>query len=264
MIMLLKGSRLWYDYGIIGIETCHCLKDSNPIPSANRVFPILCSKVCNMCRNWTYWPICAISAISAIFVKVLYTIIAQIIGDLSLKCIAQKYCSFLALCIAYNCVQYIQGLLICILHSIILPNCLYCTECSYCTYWSIIPVLLHRIIHNKVDQFCCSLHFTPAARLLAAACVLLIAALYTMLLFMQLLADLTFQSTITRIYYEQPGRRRRQQQRRRGHLQLSAKWGIKTTLIKNGNRENKLIRKKTCPSSSLIWFSWTNYAGIPQ
>ena len=43
--------------------------------AANRVVPILCARVCNICLSWNDFPICAISAMYAIFVKVLYTIL---------------------------------------------------------------------------------------------------------------------------------------------------------------------------------------------
>ena len=140
------------------------------VPSANWVIPILCA------NKVQYVPV---------------QIIAQNFG----KSIAQKYCTklvtkvlfiFIALHFAHNCVK----LLLFILHSIVLPiiESLFVHIALFAHIAHIglsfqlsdksnICTLVHRFVHNKVDQFCCSLILRP----LAAACLLLIAALFTML-----------------------------------------------------------------------------------
>ena len=103
--------------------------------------------------------------------------------------------------IAHDIAQNCSDLLFTILHSIVPSNCTLCTHCSYCTYWLILPILAHYC--TQLELFTIKLINTALACFScpqAAACLLLIAALLTMLLSIQLLTDLTFKSTMAPIH----------------------------------------------------------------
>ena len=64
--------------------------------------------------------------------------------------------------------------------------------------------LLHTIVHNKVDQYCCCLLFSPPASCLLACDCSTVDKATDSLLSMLIRSDLTYKSRIARIYCAQP------------------------------------------------------------
>ena len=160
--------------------------------SANQVVPILCTKLCNICLYWNDYPIYTICAICTIFVHNTEDIICTAVLHSS---IAQQYCTSYCISLCAIWFNFIAQVLIWLnlLHILyILGN-----RSNYCT-------LLHTIVHNKIDQYCCCVLFSPPASCLLACDCSTVHTATDSLLSMLFRSDLTFKSRITRIYCAPP------------------------------------------------------------